>query len=137
MSCKQKRGYNFLDVESEIARSKCKFKPGESATHTVTMTSYAVRDVEVSFRCRCPGQVMGYPNSPDRHEWHPDPVTLPAVGANQGPRSFPFTENLGARTTSGHHLPRSEQLKLEPWRRKLPSGPDETLPELPIDVSIE
>ena len=133
MSCKHKRGYPYLDVESEISRQGCKYSPGASADHAVMMISYAVFEVEVGFHCGCPNGALSYPNG---YDWDPDPVTLLGVGVGRGPQSFTFHQNLEAGSTVAH-LPRSEQLKLEPRRRKLPAGPPENLRVLPIDVTVE
>lgn len=135
MTCKAKRAYSFLEVKSEIARSGCKFAPGEAADHAVTMTSFAVLDVEVGFRCLCPDDMLSYPGS---YEWDQPLVFLPAVDVAGGPSSVTFHETLGARTSRpDDYLPHSEQLCLEPRRRKPPRGEVRQLPVLTIDVTIE
>jgi hypothetical protein len=97
------------------------------------MVSYAVFEVEVTFRCGCPNGALSYPNGYDRD---PDPVTLLGLGMGQGPQSFTFHENLTA-SRANTHLPRSEQLKLEPRRRKLSAVSVENLPALPINVTVQ
>lgn len=134
MSCKHKRAYSFLEVESAIARRRCKFSPGASADHGVTVTSFAVRDVEIGLSCRCPSGMLSYPGG---YRWDPDPVTLVAVGVGGGATSFTFHEALTARSASaGDHLPHSEQLELEPSRRTLPGGSVVQLPILPLGVTV-
>jgi hypothetical protein len=135
MSCKHKRAYSFLKVESAIAQRRCKFSPGGSADHAVTVTSFAVRDVEISLSCRCPNGRFSYPSG---YQWNPAYVTLLAVGVGGGVKSHTFHEALTARSASaGDHLPQSEQLELEPLRRTLPGGSAVQLPILPIGVTVE
>jgi hypothetical protein len=130
VSCKHKRAYSFLDFESEISRQACKFNPGASADHAVTITSYAVFDVEVGFHCGCPNGALSYPHG---YNWDPDPVILVAKGIRKRDQRYTLHENLTA-ANAVPHLPLSEQLKLEPRRRALPAG---LSPVLPVNLSIE